>query len=367
MSDSEVGDIVANGEMNEALVTPPTTNTITATNCTPSPTVVIPTVISPVDKPKPQSNQGSSFAVTPIPPEYKSMNAHLLSQQWTVSADSMGSMLFQVNGIPYMSLGSKPIGKGGSSSVYKVMSPWWEIYALKVVNLAEENEQTMQSYLNEVELLAKLDSPYVIGLVDHEFVQSKQELLILLEFAELDLNKLLKEFRPSDLTALRFYWKSMLQSVEAIHENRIVHGDLKPQNFVLAKGQVKLIDFGIAKAMQNNTTNIVREDIVGTANYLSPEAINGYSGKNTWKLGRVSDVWSLGCILYQMVYGHTPFSHIGNLLHKLTSITNPNHEIFYGPLGAECDGLLDVMKLCLTRNAKARPTVTELLQHPFLL
>lgn len=54
----------------------------------------------------------------------------------------------------------------------------------------------------------------------------------------------------------------MLEAVHTIHEERIVHGDLKPANFVCVQGRLKLIDFGIAKAIQNDTTNIVRENQV---------------------------------------------------------------------------------------------------------
>jgi serine/threonine-protein kinase TTK/MPS1 len=66
----------------------------------------------------------------------------------------------------------------------------------------------------------------------------------------------------------------MLKAVHSIHEQRIIHGDLKPANFLFVRGSLKLIDFGIAKAIQNdNTTNIYRENQIGTLNYMSPEAI----------------------------------------------------------------------------------------------
>lgn len=93
----------------------------------------------------------------------------------------------------------------------------------------------------------------------------------------------------------------MLESVHTIHEERIVHGDLKPANFVFVQGTLKLIDFGIAKAIQNDTTNIVRENQVtelyqynsnyskiGTINYISPEALidinDGNSGQQLMKV-----------------------------------------------------------------------------------
>lgn len=65
----------------------------------------------------------------------------------------------------------------------------------------------------------------------------------------------------------------MLEAVYTIHEEKIVHGDLKPANFVFVNGTLKLIDFGIAKAIQNDTTNIVRDSQIGTLNYISPEAL----------------------------------------------------------------------------------------------
>lgn len=84
----------------------------------------------------------------------------------------------------------------------------------------------------------------------------------------------------------------MLKAVHSIHEQRIIHGDLKPANFLFVRGTLKLIDFGIAKAIQNDNTNhIYRESQIGTLNYMSPEAISD-SGTSSlgqrMKCGRVS-------------------------------------------------------------------------------
>merc|ERR1712183_572049 len=111
-----------------------------------------------------------------------------------------------------------------------------------------------------------------------------------------------------------------------------IHSDLKPANFLFVRGALKLIDFGIAKAIVNDdTTNIYRENHVGTLNYMSPEAIidtESGGGKARMRLGRASDIWSLGCILYQMVYGQTPFANL-HMLQKLQAIINPEHKINY--------------------------------------
>ena len=65
----------------------------------------------------------------------------------------------------------------------------------------------------------------------------------------------------------------MLQAVQTIHDQRIVHSDLKPANFLLVEGTLKLIDFGIASAIQNDATSVMRENQIGTVNYMSPEAL----------------------------------------------------------------------------------------------
>ena len=83
----------------------------------------------------------------------------------------------------------------------------------------------------------------------------------------------------------------MLSAVHSTHEERIIHGDLKPANFLFVRGTLKLIDFGIAKATQtDDTTNIYRDNHMGTLNYTSPESIldtgsGGGQGKNEIRLG----------------------------------------------------------------------------------
>jgi serine/threonine-protein kinase TTK/MPS1 len=84
----------------------------------------------------------------------------------------------------------------------------------------------------------------------------------------------------------------MLEAVQTIHEKKIVHCDLKPANFVLVKGSLKLIDFGIAKAVANDTTNIQHEHQVGTLNYMSPESIEETQTAN----GKRLNVCTVSCL-----------------------------------------------------------------------
>lgn len=135
---------------------------------------------------------------------------------------------------------------------------------------------------------------------------------------------------------------------------------------MLVRGELKLIDFGIAKAIQNDTTNIVRDSLGGTLNYMAPEAcLQNQTDEEGLEIkqGRASDIWSLGCILYQMVYGHTPFAELG-FYSKIQAITNPHHKIHYPDVPNPW--LLDIMKRCLTWDRRKRLRIPELLEHPFL-
>lgn len=159
-------------------------------------------------------------------------------------------------------------------------------------------------------------------------------------------------------------------AVNTVHEAKIVHCDLKPANFLLVQGTLKLIDFGISKAIMNDTTNIVRENQVGTVNYMSPEALQETSistqdHRGRLKIGRPSDIWSIGCILYEMTFGKPPFAQFTTLIQRLHKILDPGYEIEF-PQNYSNSDLIGVIKGCLQRPPKERLTLSQLLQHSFL-
>ncbi|XP_041462689.1 dual specificity protein kinase TTK-like isoform X2 [Lytechinus variegatus] len=280
--------------------------------------------------------------------------------------------IIQVNGKGYSII--RLIGKGGSSKVFQVLSEdSKKILALKYVKLDFADEMAIQSYMNEITLLERLKSfKRIIHLYDYEITEDY--IYLVMECGSIDLATFLKKNKDSFSDHMWGYWKEMLEAVDVIHKQGIVHSDLKPANFIFVEASLKLIDFGIANAIQNDHTSLIKESQVGTLNYMSPEAIqdtspvtevNEYGHKKPrLKINCKSDVWSLGCILYSMVYGRTPFQHIVHRLLKMQAICNPDHVIDFPPI--ENKLLLDVMKKCLTRDVKKRPSIEELLNHPYL-
>ncbi|GAB1605885.1 serine/threonine-protein kinase Nek7-like isoform X1 [Argonauta hians] len=263
----------------------------------------------------------------------------------------------------------KRVGKGGSSTVYEVFDQRGNRLAVKSINIGGANKFMAQSYKNEVTLLQRLQySDRIIKLHDYEFDHEKNYLNLVLEFGDTDLAGLFRsQYKTEKITQVMVmcYWTQMLEAVLVLHKEGIVHSDLKPGNFLIAGSRLKLIDFGIADVIQSGKTGINREIMMGTPDYMSPEAISVYlDNSRHHKIGLKSDIWSLGCILYCMVYGKTPFNGIRNTSEKLVAIRNDNFKIKFGDVRNK--ELLDSMKCCLQRDPKNRLSIEELLRHPYL-
>lgn len=309
-----------------------------------------------------------------------------------VAQNRIEKNLIVVNGVEYSR--QCVIGRGGSSKVFRagMADGSSKLVAIKVVGLKQADRQTYLTFCNEIALLERLRGhERIINLIDSSMDDVRRKVWLVMELGETDLNQLLNRQmgKPISFRFIKHIWEQMLEAVHAVHEMGIIHTDLKPANFVLVQGSVKIIDFGIAKAVPADTTNISRETQIGTANYMSPEALmmqqSSHGDHQTVKMGRPTDVWALGCILYQMVYGHTPFSKLDTSL-KVHTIRDPKHVIDYptsvAPMSITPEGkkvplddhkvivekeAINTIKACLRYHKEQRPEIPELLKDEFLL
>lgn len=157
--------------------------------------------------------------------------------------------------------------------------------------------------LKEVRLLESLDHPNIIKYLD-SFMEENQ-LLIAIEWAERgDLKRIIKkavtEDNPIEESRIWDYMTQLATALLHMHEKRIMHRDLKPANiFITVDGALKLGDLGLGRYLSSQTLEAYSR--VGTPLYMSPEVLkgNGYD----WK----SDVWSLGCVVYELACLRSPF------------------------------------------------------------
>lgn len=243
--------------------------------------------------PPPSRPPAASLPALPSLPSHAHGNEQQAHPQASTSVQKRAPGTVTVQGKTYTRMGL--LGRGGSSKVFRVCDKDHLVYALKKIDLGRgADSETYQAFLNEISLLEALRGhDRIIQLVAHEVNEAKKSLIMVMEIGEIDLNALLQEriskSFPASMNFIRYMWEQMLEAVNVIHDEGIVHTDLKPANFVLVKGALKLIDFGIAKAIPNDTTNIARDQQIGTANYMSPEALNPH---NSTKNGRVMKVSS---------------------------------------------------------------------------
>lgn len=267
------------------------------------------------------------------------------------------------------------LGRGGTSKVYKVKSlSNNKMYALKKVTFDQFDESNIKGFRGEIDLLNRLKSlDRVVELIDH--VINESSIYLLMECGEIDLAHVLHQrLNTTDFTSIRFHTLELLKCVQSVHSAGIVHSDLKPANFIFVKGMLKIIDFGIADSVPDHTSNIYRDSQIGTPNYMSPEALIDNNSKmtgmteKTWKVGKPSDIWSCGCIIYQMIYGKPPYnSFTGN--QRFMAIINPQVKIQYPPTvnGVKVPkSAIELMMNCFHRDPNDRWTVEQCLESEFL-
>jgi serine/threonine-protein kinase len=201
------------------------------------------------------------------------------------------------------------LGHGGMGTVYR----GWQLsvdreVAIKVIHAKFTADRVIaKRFLREARLASRLNQPNIVNVYD--FGQSEDGILYLV--MELlrgkPLAKELESQRPVSMKRLKTMASQVCDALDAAHNQDIIHRDLKPGNIVVLDEPVgrdflKILDFGLAKSLQENTSLVTKTDaILGTPLYMPPEQILGKPSD------RRADLYSFGCILYQLATGRPPY------------------------------------------------------------
>jgi eukaryotic-like serine/threonine-protein kinase len=203
------------------------------------------------------------------------------------------------------------IGEGGVGIVYKAIDlSTQNIVAIKVLNNELAKDQNiLKRFEQESLVVQELNHTNIITI--KEFTHTQDGIpYIVMDYAEgQNLAQLIKRRRCLSISDVASITTQIIQAINHAHENGIIHRDLKPSNIIVDEKDngfnVKVVDFGIAKAIANNLSDeshlTKTEDIVGSPAYMSPEQCLGE------KVDERSDIYSLGCVMYESLTGRNPF------------------------------------------------------------
>lgn len=264
------------------------------------------------------------------------------------------------------------LGSGAFATVYLCYKKEdGKRYAIKVIDLEmvlSKNKKIKEQLNTEIEIMREFKHPNLVSLNDVIIESDKKYICLVLEYCKGgDFSNFLKLNGPQlPEEQAKYFTKQLLSGLKYLRSKGIVHRDLKPQNLLLtslnpSKMKLKIADFGFAKYVRNS--NVLLETVCGSPLYMAPEILKQQ------KYDDKADLWSVGVILFEMVFGVLPFmaSNLIELIQKLDTPLVIPHQM--GPSGQnntvsnECLYLL----LSLLRvDSVSRISWEELFEHPFL-
>ena len=242
------------------------------------------------------------------------------------------------------------LGRGGMGVVYKAIDTQLdETVAIKTLpgDVMQRSPEDLERFKREIRLARKITHRNVLRTYDYG--EADGVYFISMEFVRgYTLSELEQETRELATRAAMGIARQICRGLHAAHEQGIIHRDIKPQNVLIdSKGEVKLMDFGIARVAESTEAMTQAGLIVGTPHYMSPEQVQG----NT--LDPRSDVYSMGILIYEMLVGRRPFeatSLTGVLAAHITEKPKPVVEM-RPEVGQQIN---DIVMKCLAKDPKQR-------------
>ncbi|CAH0016201.1 unnamed protein product [Clonostachys rhizophaga] len=265
------------------------------------------------------------------------------------------------------------VGGGTFGQVYAAMNlDSGHLMAVKEIRLQDPKliPTIAEQIREEMSVLEVLDHPNVVSYYGIEV--HRDRVYIFMEFCSGgSLATLLEHGRIEDEQVIMVYALQLLEGLAYLHESGIAHRDIKPENILLDhNGIIKYVDFGAAKVIARQGRTLAADlhatkpnkSMTGTPMYMSPEVIKG---ENPGRAGAV-DIWSLGCVILEMVTGRRPWANLDNEWAIMYSIAQGNPpQLPSTDQLSECG--IDFLSRCFTRDPKTRASAVELLQHEWII
>ncbi|MFG2622601.1 serine/threonine-protein kinase [Streptomyces sp. NPDC048507] len=240
------------------------------------------------------------------------------------------------------------LGRGGMGEVFLGRSPGGRLVAVKVVaaGLAHDAEFRRRFAL-EVSAARKVGGFYTAQVVDAD-TDAVRPWLVTAYIPGPSLHQAIRDTGPLPERALRVLGSGLAEGLAAIHAAGLVHRDLKPGNVIVADDGPRVIDFGIARALDGGQHT---GTVIGTPGYMSPEQARGEP------TGPASDVFALGCVLAFAATGHSPYGQgrpdviLYRTVHQAPDLDGVPEE------------LAALVRICLAADPGKRPPVSEVLRH----
>ncbi|CAK78353.1 unnamed protein product (macronuclear) [Paramecium tetraurelia] len=234
-------------------------------------------------------------------------------------------------------------------------------FAIKCIDKERIGLEQIQ---RELEILSRLDHPNIIRV--YEEYEDLNHFYFVMEYCkggEL-LQYILKHGAQSERMT-QVIMRQLFSAVGYLHERGIIHRDLKPENLMMANAEgefdIRIIDFGLSKREQvikkpsQQRSKCRHQTKVGTPIYVAPEVLKGVYSETC-------DEWSLGCIMYALLFAEPPFS--GQNIHQLEQQINKPHLKFKLGISSECQDLITKL---LEPNPNKRITCLQALKHPWMI
>ncbi|XP_045197016.1 mitogen-activated protein kinase kinase kinase 4-like isoform X2 [Mercenaria mercenaria] len=252
------------------------------------------------------------------------------------------------------------IGEGQFGKVYSAVNmDNGELMAMKEMKFPSADMQYhFKEIIHEIKIFEGINHPNLVRYYGVEV--HRTEMLVFMEYCDRGtIDEVSRVGLTEDL--IRIYTKELLKAVQVLHDNGIVHRDIKGANiFLTSSGCLKLGDFGCSVKLKNHTTMVGEvNSLVGTTAYMAPEVITRNDKEGH---GRAADIWSVGCVVIEMASGKRPWHELESnyqIMFKLgMGETPPAPE----NLGAEGK---DFLSHCLEQEPDKRWTASQLRDHPF--